>query len=107
MKKFISGLIIGSLSIFIWYNWQLKYNKILFNCLLFIIEHILCPLFAIICTGIISLIIARYKLIDSWLNHSHELGFWSKLISKNEDELKFIEQNIMHNHCINPKELKK
>ena len=105
MKKFISGIIIGALSIFICYNWQLEYNKVLFNCLLFIAEHILCPLVVVICTTIIGLIIAKYQLINSWLNHSHELGFWSKLITEHEDELNNIQQNIMHNHRINPKEL--
>ena len=105
MKKFISGIIIGVLSIFICYNLQLEYNKILFNCLLFITEHILCALVVIICTAIMSLIIAKYKQIDGWLNNSHSVGWWSKLVTTNEDELNDIQENIMKDHRTNPKEL--
>ena len=104
MKRFISGIIIGALSIFIYYNWQLEYNKVLFNCLLFIAEYILCPL-VVVCTTIIGLIVAKYKRIDGWLNNSHALGWWSKLITTREDELNDIQENIMKDYCINPKEL--
>lgn len=105
MKKFISGIIIGVLSIFICYNWQLEYNKILFNCLLFITKYILCPLVVVICTTIIGLIVAKYKRIDEWLNNSHAVGWWSKLVTTHEDELNDIQENIMKDHRINPKEL--
>lgn len=105
MKKFISGIIIGVLSIFICYKWQLEYNKFLFNCLLFITEHILCPLIVLIGTIIISLIVAKYQQVNGWLNHSHKLGFWSKLISTNKDDLDDIQENIMKDHRTNPKEL--
>ena len=105
MKKFISGIIIGVLSIFIYYNWQLEYNKILFNCLLFITKYILCPLIVVICTTIIGLIVAKYKRIDEWLNNSHATGWWSKLVTTHIDELNDIQEHIMKDHRINPKEL--
>lgn len=78
--------------------------EIILTCIVFILKYIICPLIVIIGATIISLIIAKYKLIDEWLNKSHKPGFWTNLISIHEDELIDIQKNIMVDHRTNSSE---
>ena len=69
-----------------------------------IIKHVVCPIVVVIATTVIGLIVARYKLINGWLNHQHQLGFWQQLSLTNEEDLKEIEP-LMAKHRVNPNEL--
>ena len=68
--------------------------------LLDVFQSILCP----VIIGIIGLIFAKYKTIDGWLNHNHDIGFWTNLYKANKEEIAEISHEIMNKNRVNPEE---